>query len=83
MTLISLPSDLVNQFFNLEQGKRISKYCKKCRNYTEQVVVSYSDLPALYSGEFQRMVGRIMDVFPGPGLLIGRPSVCRCRTLNR
>lgn len=79
----SLPIDLVQHLFNLEHGKHLEAYCKQCGKYTDQVSVSYCDLPDLRSSELTKILGRFVDIVPGVGLFVGKPTVCRCRTLNR
>jgi ribosomal protein L44E len=79
----SLPGDFVAFLFNLDHGKRIYAYCKKCDEYTEQVVVSYSELPSLKGSDLEEIIGRFVDLIPGAGLFAGKPTVCRCKTLNR
>jgi ribosomal protein L44E len=79
----SLPEDLVSYIFNLDHGKCVYKYCNRCEDHTEQVVISYSDIPSLKRGEIERLVGRVLNIIPGVSLLAGKPTVCRCKTLNR
>lgn len=81
--LPDLPTWIVNAVFNLDQGEHQEKYCRTCNQITDQVKISFSDLPGLREFEPERLVGRVLDFVPGIKLLAGRPSACRCGTVNR
>lgn len=79
-----IPGDLINYFFNLDQGATLDAYCVKCNAVTKQVRVSYSQLSIPPRNELMRIAGRVMDVVPGMRLFIGKPTLCpKCNTVNR
>ncbi|MFI9387550.1 hypothetical protein [Kutzneria sp. NPDC052558] len=81
--LPELPNQIINSLFNLDQGEHQEKYCRNCDRITEQVKISFSDLPGLRDYEVERLLGRVLDFVPGIKLLAGRPSACRCGAVNR
>ncbi|UGT62487.1 hypothetical protein [Nocardia asteroides] len=76
------PDDIVNYIFNLKR-EEVQRYCRNCRTVTEQVAVSFSEIPMFRAGEPMRIVGRGIDFLPGITLLGGRPTLCRCGADNR
>lgn len=74
---------LVDSLFNLNQGRRVDRYCPSCGDMTAQVTLSYSQLPPLSQHELAKVAGRLLDVIPGVSFLTGRPTLCHCGTLNR
>lgn len=80
--IIELPADIVAHLFNLNQGKHIDRPCSACGKVTEQVVVSYSEVGQLRKLAVSRFLGRVLDFVPGTGILVGKPTVCRCGRLN-
>jgi len=75
-----IPEYLVRYLFNINQGAEIMAPCKECGKATKQVVISYEDLPALKK---LRPAGRAFDIFPLGPVILGRPSLCECGTVNR
>jgi hypothetical protein len=81
--LPSLPDKLVKRLFNLDQGERVDRFCRACGEITNQVAVSFSELPRLRENELERLAGRLLDVIPLVPVLGGKPTVCRCGAANR
>jgi hypothetical protein len=81
--LPELPTELISYLFNLDQGKHIDRVCVGCRQVTDQVIVSYSDLPVGRRRMLESIAGRIFDIVPGVRIFLGKPSVCRCGQLNK
>lgn len=83
-----LPEDLIRRLFNLDQGMHVETRCKSCGKLTDQVVISYELLPILREAGVDLalmgpLIGRLMDIIPLMPILVGRPTVCRCGTVNR
>jgi hypothetical protein len=78
-----IPEDVIEFLFNVNHGTHIDRYCQTEGSVTDQVVISYSQLGLLKRHEVERVVGRIMDVVPGTRFFLGKPTLCRCGTLNR
>ena len=83
LNLPNVPNDLVEYLFNINQGSHIDAYCSKEKMITDQVVISYSQLSQFSGHEPERIVGRIFDIVPGVRLFLGKPTLCRCGTVNR
>jgi hypothetical protein len=81
--LPELPEKLVNYLFNLERGEPQQKFCRSCDKITPQVTISFSDTPLFRDNEVQRFAGRLLDIVPGMPLFTGKPTVCKCKTVNR
>jgi hypothetical protein len=81
--LVQIPEDLIRFLFNFDQGTKIQAYCGHCRTMTEQVSVSYSQLPPLHRHELEKVAGRFLDMVPVSRLFFGRPTYCSCGTVNR
>lgn len=81
--LPELPERLVKYLFNLDHGEHVHRYCRTCDRITEQVAVSYSDLPGLRDNAAERLVGRVIDIFPLAPVVGGKPAVCDCGAVNR
>jgi len=80
---LSLSPDLVGVLFNLDQGRQVEQYCHMCGEVTTQVVVSYSQLTGSRR-ELGKIAGRLLDILPGVGLMLGKPMICHvCGTVNR
>jgi hypothetical protein len=75
-----LPEYLVRYLFNINQGSEVTAPCKKCGKATRQVIISYENLPALKDLGF---AGRTFDIFPLGPVILGRPTLCDCGTVNR
>jgi hypothetical protein len=78
--LSMIPEYLVRYLFNINQGAEVMAPCKTCGKATSQVIISYENLPALKKLGF---AGRVMDIFPLGPVILGRPTLCGCRTVNR
>jgi hypothetical protein len=78
-----VPEELVTYLFNFDQGKHLDTYCSSCRQITDQVVISYSQLPEGSADELAKFAGRLLDIIPGTRLFMGKPTICRCGTVNR
>jgi len=78
-----IPHDVIHFLFNVNQGKHMDAYCSKCEKITDQVVISYSQLSYLKRHEPERIMGRIFDIVPGMRFFLGKPTLCRCGTLNQ
>ncbi len=84
MSIPNLPEDFIQFLFNFDQGRHLDTYCSTCRKVTDQVVVSYRELPLSRQRELDRVLGGILDMIPGiPRFAFGKPTVCYCGTLNR
>ncbi|MGA6165989.1 hypothetical protein [Amycolatopsis magusensis] len=81
--LPDLPEKLVKRLFNLDHGEHIDKHCRKCDKITDQVAVSYGDMPTLRGNELERLIGRVIDIVPFAPVVGGKPTVCGCGTVNR
>lgn len=81
--LPDLPFELVAYLFNLDQGRHLDRPCTRCARVTDQVVISYGELPGSARGVLERVVGRTLDIVPGARLLAGKPTVCACGAVNR
>lgn len=81
--LPELPDKVVSYLFNLERGEHHDRFCSSCGKVTDQVAVSFSDVPALRDHEAQRLAGRLLDFVPGISLFGGKPTVCSCGAVNR
>lgn len=82
-SLPDLPEKIVKYLFNLDHGAHVDRYCRTCDKITEQVAVSYSDIPALRGNGLERLVGRVIDIFPLAPVVGGKPTVCGCGVVNR
>lgn len=78
-----VPVDVIDYLFNVHQGTRIDRYCPTEGKITSQVVISYSQLWLFRHHEPEKVLGRILDVVPGMGFFLGKPTLCRCGTINR
>jgi len=78
--LSMIPEYLVRYLFNINQGSEVSAPCKKCEKATKQVVISYESLPILKKFG---LAGRVLDIVPLSPVLVGRPTLCECGTVNR
>lgn len=79
-----VPEQLLKFIFNLGQGRHVDTICKKCNQVTDQVIISYELLPLLRDAGFDlALIGRLMDIVPFMPVLVGRPTICRCGTVNR
>ena len=78
--LSMIPEYLVRYLFNINQGSEVMAPCKKCGKATKQVVIRYQDMPAL---EKLGLLGRTLDIFPLGPVILGRPTLCECGTVNR
>jgi hypothetical protein len=78
-----LPERVIELLFNLQPGAHEERYCRKCEELTDQVQVSFSDVPGLRDSEAERFVGRVLDYLPGIPLFGGRPTACKCGAVNR
>ncbi|MFT7867196.1 MULTISPECIES: hypothetical protein [Amycolatopsis] len=81
--LPDIPDRIVKLVFNLDKGERVDRFCRACGEITNQVAVSFSDLPGLRENELERLAGRLLDVMPLIPVLGGKPTVCRCGAANR
>jgi hypothetical protein len=75
-----IPEYLVRYLFNINQGSDVMAPCKKCGEATKQVIISYENLPALKE---LGLAGRALDIFPLGPVILGRPTLCHCGTVNR
>jgi hypothetical protein len=75
-----IPEYIIKYIFNINQGSEIMTPCKKCDKATKQIIVSYEQLPALRK---YGLAGRAFDVFPLGPVILGRPTLCECGTINR
>jgi hypothetical protein len=78
-----IPQDVIDFLFNVNQGTHIDMYCSNERKITDQVVISYSQLWLFKHHEIERVFGRVFDIIPGVRFFIGKPTLCRCGTINR
>lgn len=77
------PEDLINYVFNLDQGSHIYAHCDTCGKVTEQVIVSYNQLPSMRKQELKRVMGRLLDIIPFTRFVIGKAIFCgTCRTVK-
>lgn len=83
MDFSELPQEVIDFFFNFNQGSHVDARCAKCKTLTDQVVVSYAQLPWFNHNDVDRVLGRVLDVVPAVRLFLGKPTLCRCGTLNR
>lgn len=74
--------ELAAILFNIGQGEHVQRPCSSCSKMTEQVIISYSETEVLRRLNL-RLVGRILDIVPAMPLIVGKPSICHCGTLNR
>ncbi|MET9225742.1 hypothetical protein [Lentzea sp. NPDC003310] len=81
--LPDLPEKLVRYVFNLDQGEHLDRPCRTCDAVTDQVAVSYSEMPGLRGNELERLIGRVFDIVPLAPVVGGKPTVCSCGTVNR
>ena len=75
-----IPEYIIRYIFNINQGNEIMAPCKKCGKATKQIIVSYEQLPALRN---YALAGRVFDMFPLGPVILGRPTLCECGTVNR
>ena len=78
-----LPEKVVKYLFNLDQGEHIDKYCRKCDQITDQVAMSFGEVPGMRDNEWERLLGRVLDIVPLFPVLGGKPTACTCGTVNR
>ncbi len=78
--LSMIPEYLVRYLFNINQGGEVMTPCKTCGKATRQVIISYENLPALKK---LGLAGRVFDIFPLGPIIVGRPTLCECGTVNR
>jgi len=83
MSIPNIPEDFVQFLFNFDQGRHVDAYCNTCRRITDQVIVSYRQLPLSRQQQLDRAIGGILDIIPGMRFVLGKPMVCSCGTLNR
>lgn len=81
--LPDLPEQLIRYLFNLDHGEHLDRYCRSCDKITDQVAVSYSEIPGLRENELERLIGRVIDIVPLAPVLGGKPTACGCGTVNR
>lgn len=81
--LPDLPEKLVKYLFNLDQGEHVDRFCRTCDKITDQVAVSYSEIPGLRDNELERLIGRVIDIFPLVPVFGGKPTACICGAVNR
>lgn len=81
--LPDLPEKIVRHLFNLDHGEHVDRYCRTCDQMTDQISVSYSDIPGLRDNELERLIGRVIDIFPFAPIVGGKPTVCDCGAVNR
>lgn len=81
--LPDLPEKIVKYVFNLDAGEHLDRYCRKCNDITDQVAISFSELPELRDNELERFAGRLLDIIPLAPIFGGKPTACRCGTVNR
>ncbi|WP_067538200.1 hypothetical protein [Nocardia crassostreae] len=79
MTLFPKFSDLfVGHVVNLSPGEQHKRFCANCDKVTEQISISYSDVPALRNFAGRHFAGRLFDAIPGVPLVGGKPTQCDC-----
>lgn len=79
-----IPTSLAKSLVNLNQGEEVECYCRQCKDVTTQVRISYRELSLPRRSPFTRIVGGALDMIPGFGAVVGKPTLCRtCKTVNR
>jgi hypothetical protein len=83
MQIPGIPEDVIDYLFNVHEGASVDRYCSRENQITTQVAISYSELLIFSRHEPGKIVGRIMNMMPGAGFFLGKPTLCRCGTINR
>lgn len=76
MNVPSAPREVLHKMINFG-GLEKKMFCSRCNRVTDHVTVTrgeYADMRRW--GPFGKFLGKVIDLTPGTGFVVGTPTVC-------